>query len=254
MTYDIKHISHSQKVMNYSSSQNRSDTTRLLEQEIILIEEELRNVETAIRGFESQIQARYHNEIMRIRELASRYKKQKLLKKEKRLDQKKRGKNYRESIHLKKNMSSAQVIFAPVTDDIKEIKKLYREAVLKVHPDKFANHTDEISKRSQELTIQLIDIYQSGDLKELKTLYHHIMSGNAMSENLSDLTMVPDPLAMREYLIKKKDELTCELNRAKGSRLYEVLTTYNEPSMFIDELAAQLTIRIRQLERRTRCR
>jgi hypothetical protein len=74
-----------------------------------------------------------------------------------------------------------------------------------------------------------------------------------MSENLSDETNVPDPLAMREYLIKKRDDLIGELNRAKGSRLYEVLTTYNEPSKFIDELAAQLIIRIKQLERRTRC-
>jgi hypothetical protein len=253
MTPDIKHISHSQFVVSDSSSQTSNDTTRLLEQEILLIEEELRNIEFKIRGFESQIQARYHNEIVRIRELASRYKKQKLLKKEKRLDQKKRGKNYREPTSLKKQMTPAQVISAPDTDDIKEIKKLYREAVLKVHPDKFANHNDEISKRSQELTIQLIDIYQSGDLKELKTLYHHIMSGNAMSENLSDETNVPDPLAMREYLIKKRDDLIGELNRAKGSRLYEVLTTYNEPSKFIDELAAQLIIRIKQLERRTRC-
>lgn len=228
------------------------DAIRGLELEIVSIEKELRDVECRMRTLESQIQARYHSEIVRIRELASIYKKQKFAKKEKRLEQKKRGKNYQEPTGLKKNKNTAQVPPAPDSNDTQELKKLYREAVLQVHPDKFVNHTDEISKRSQDLTIQLIDIYQSGDLEELKTMYHHIMSGNAMSNNLSDNTSVPDPQAMRDYLIKKRNDLIAALNEAKDSRIYKVLITYDDPIKFIDELAAQLLIRIGQLERRTR--
>lgn len=225
---------------------------RGLELEIANLEKELKDNEFRMRSLELQIQARYHSEIIRIRELAKVYKKQKNEKKEKRLEQKKRGKNYQQPTGLKKSKNTEHVSSTPDSEDAQELKKLYREAVIHVHPDKFVNHTDEMGKRSQNLTIELIDIYQSGDLEALKTMYHHIMSGNAMSKDQSDKTSVPDPQAMRDYLIKKRDDLTAALNETKTSRIYEVLSTYDDPQKFIDELAVQLLLRIEQLKRRTR--
>jgi hypothetical protein len=235
-----------------SAGSHGDDTIRGLELEIASIEKELRDVECRIRTLQSEIQARYHHEIVLIRELASVYKKKKLAKKEKRLEQKKRGKNYQPPQGLKKSKNTTGVTSALESSDTQELKRLYREAVLQVHPDKFVNHTDEISKRSQDLTIELIDTYQSGDLEELKAIYHHIMSGNAMSSDQSDKKSVPDPKAMHSYLIKKRNDLITELNEVKQSRIFEVLSTYDDPKKFIDELAVQLLIRIRQLERRTR--
>jgi hypothetical protein len=229
-------------------------TIRALKLEIISMKQNLLDVESRVRDLESQIQVRYHAEIVRIRDLALLYKKQKVLKKEKRLDQKKRGKNYREPTCLVKEKSTQYSAVISNSNDVQERKKMYREAVLQVHPDKFANHPDEVSKRSENLTIKLIDIYQSGDYEELKQIYHYIMSGNAMSTDIIDNTNLPDPQAMLDYLIKKRDNLMIEMNKAKKSRIYEVLTTYDEPHKFIDELAVQFLIRIRQLERRTRSR
>jgi hypothetical protein len=237
------------------TSDARSDNSiHRIELEIVSIEKELKDVECRIRVLESQIQARYHSEIVRIRELAKIYKIQKNAKKEKRLEQKKRGKNFQQPTGLKKSKNTEHVLSTPDSNDAHELKRLYREAVLQVHPDKFVNRTDEIGKRSQNLTIELIDIYQSGDLGALKHIYHHIMSGNAMSMDHSDKSSVPDPQAMRDYLIKKRDDLIAMLKKTKDSRIYQVLLTYDDPMKFIDELAVQLLLRIEQLKRRTRPR
>lgn len=244
--------SNSTEVADVSDSCN-DETIRRLEQDIVFLEKELQEIEQRIHTMELQIQCRFRTELSRIRELASIYKKQKLAKKEKRREQKKRGKNYREPTGLK--ISTDTMPAAAVSDvtDRQEMKKLYREAVLLVHPDKFVNESEEKCKRSEELTVQLIDIYQSGNIEELRHIYHHIVSGNAMDYGTDQTkSFIPDPKAMHAYLKKKKDNLSAALSEAMQSRIYEVLTTYDQPLKFIDELALQITIRISQLERRTR--
>src|SRR4030066_1470 len=100
-----------------------------------------------------------------------------MTKKEKRFAQKKKGKNF-------KNLDGLKVIAKSNTniaseDDQKEKKRLYREAMLFVHPDKFSMHDEKIDLAT-EVTTKLIQIYQTGNLAELQIFHTHIFSGNAM--------------------------------------------------------------------------
>jgi hypothetical protein len=240
------------KSLSHSSPSSGNESLAKLELEIALFEEELKAAELKVRTIKSQIQSRYHSEIERIHELYSLYKNQKRQKKEKRLEQKKRGKNYKEPTGLKKVSKDQTTGTTNTPDTSHELKKLYREAVVQVHPDKFINHSDQISKRSLELTIQLIDIYQSGNLEKLKQAHSHIMSGNAMAGDLEDKSKVPDPKAMKEYLVQKRNALITDLKKVKESYFYQVVTTSDNLSEFIDNMSTQFYLRIQQLERRTR--
>ncbi len=247
-----KNVNSPIKSLSPSSHERDNQSIAKLEQEIASFEEELRAAESKVRNIKSQIQARYQSEITRIHELYSLYKNLKRQKKEKRLEQKKRGKNYKEPSGLKKNMKALPSDSTGGPDSLHELKKLYREAVVQVHPDKFINHPDQISKRSLDLTIQLIDIYQSGNLEKLKLAHRHIMSGYAMAGFNEDISKAPDPVAMKEYLIQKRDTLIRELTKVKESYFYQIVTTTDNLSEFIDNMAPQFHLRIRQLERRTR--
>ncbi len=223
----------------------------LLHKEIESLKNQLNGINHRIRNIEIQIQCRYSVEISRIRELGSLYKQQKKAKKEKRQEQKRRGKNYIEPKGLKNiPRSSSDNKKAETTNE--DLRRLYREAMLKVHPDKFATDTKEMHRRSQELTVQLIDIYQSGDIEQLMSFYNHIMSGNAIASGLCEPDNIPDPVSMKAYLLKEKATLCNSLDKIKNSRLYEVLEAYDTPKKFIDELSGQFQLRIQQLERRTR--
>ncbi len=225
------------------------DSNDSIEKEISVLEKELKDIDTGIRILQAQIQSRYRSEISRIQTLTSLHKSQRKQKHEKRLEQKKRGKNYKEPQRRQDDTSRQKsTVHNP---DHHVIKQLYREAIVQVHPDKFVNEPEEKSKRSQELTIQLIDIYQKGDLEQLKLFHRYILSGSAM-ETVHDTGF--DSHTKKELLEKKRSDLLQAITEAKQSRFYEVITTYTDPLKFIDELSAYFLQRIVQLEKRTRVR
>ncbi|MGE5671182.1 MAG: hypothetical protein ACM31E_07040 [Fibrobacterota bacterium] len=223
------------------------DSFDKIEKEISVLEKELREIDAGIRSFQTQIHNRYRSEIARIHELSGLHKSQRKLKQEKRRDQKKRGKNYIEPPPPESNNSPKK--HSRQHPDSHVIKQLYREAIVQVHPDKYVNEPEEKSKRSQELTIQLIDIYQKGDLEQLKLFHRYILSGSAMSTS-PDTGF--DSQAKQELLEKKRSDLLQAITEAKQSRFYEVITTYTNPLKFIDELSGYFSQRIIQLEKRTR--
>jgi hypothetical protein len=63
-----------------------------------------------------------------------------------------------------------------------------------------------------------------------------------------------DSHAKQELLEKKRSDLLQAITEAKQSRFYEVITTYDDPLRFIDELSGYFSQRIVQLEKRTRVR
>jgi superfamily II RNA helicase len=228
------------------------ESLRALEQEIASGEAELQQLQGRMRALQAQIHHRYHGEIERIRELSELHKAQQRAKKDKRREQKKRGKNYREPTGVLNTKAASLSVQSPGATEATERKKLYREAIVQVHPDKFVNQSSSMNARSEELTIALIDIYQSGNLDKLRLMHRLIMSGNALTPGEEGKAGGGDPHAVHCYLVGKRDELREALANARQSRIYEVLTTYSDPLTFLDELSAQFTLRIQQLERRTR--
>lgn len=225
------------------------DSNDNIEKEISALEKELQDIDTGIRILQAQIQSRYQHEISRIHALTSLHKSQRKQKHEKRIEQKKKGKNYKEPQRRQDDTPyKKSTVHNP---DHYVIKQLYREAIVQVHPDKFVNEPEEKSKRSQELTIQLIDIYQKGDLEQLKLFHRYILSGSAMGMVHGT---VFDSHAKKELLEKKRSDLLQAITEAKQSRFYEVITTYTDPLKFIDELSTYFSQRIVQLEKRTRVR
>jgi hypothetical protein len=241
------HTNKKQSVPMQGANLSHSVSFDKLEKEISALEKELQKIDTGIRSLQVQIHSRYRSEISRIHELGDLHKSQRKQKQEKRRDQKKRGKNYIEPPPDNKLQQKR----SPKNPDSHVIKQLYREAIVQVHPDKFVNEPEEKSKRSRDLTIQLIDIYQKGDLEQLKLFHRYILSGSAMA-SAHDTGF--DSHAKQELLEKKRNDLLQAITEAKQSRFYEVITTYDDPLTFIDELSDYFSQRIVQLEKRTRVR
>jgi len=233
------------------SSTSDPNELHSLEVEIKTLEAQLTEAERLVNIFQAQIRSHLHSEIRRVNELTDLYKQQKRDKKAKRLEQKKRGKNYKEPKAVLKP-GSTKTTTSPDPNEQQELKRLYKEAIVHVHPDKFANDDARINEQANTLTVQLNAIYQGGDLQELKDFHEHILSGNAMAHIPYQPSTIVDPEALGTYLRKKRDELAQQLETLKQMHLYTVLKTYAEPLVFIDELRSQFTERIQQLQKRTR--
>ncbi|HEY9220721.1 MAG TPA: hypothetical protein VIO43_03990 [Lutibacter sp.] len=218
----------------------------LLKAKINLLQQELNNIEQKIIAFEAILRSHLTNEIIEEQELTVLYKKVQLAKKDKRFAQKKKGKNFKDleglKVISKNNVNATNVV------NQKEKKRLYREAMLFVHPDKFSMHHEKIDLAT-EVTTKLIEIYQTGNLAELQIFHTHIFSGNAMMHfpEFSEKTAKDDA-----YLQNKLLKLEKQLHAAKNKHTYKVLTEYENPLTFIDELKEYYQDRIFKLKKRTR--
>lgn len=237
-----------------NNQQNSADDpVSNLQKEIAELEANLEKVSRELGAFEAKIHARLDKQIARIRELFELYKKQKREKKAKRLEQKKRGKNYKEPKQVVHHSEPEGSRLALSLDEQRELKRLYKEAVVQVHPDKFiqAGEHDKI-QRANAVTAQLNGIYKRGDLEELINFYQYIISGNAVFETTVSLEPVVDPRVRLETLKRKKEALLEQLQHLRSSYTYTVLTSYENPLSFIDELEIQFQERILKLEKRTK--
>lgn len=136
-------------------------------------------------------------------------------------------------------------------EDQKEIKRLYREAMLHVHPDKFSMEEEKIDLAT-EITGKLISIYQSGNLLELQMIHRHITNGNAMNQMQESATSNTKIATSDTYLKREKEKLEALLLAAKNKHSYKVLSEYADPLTFIDELKIFYADKIEKLRRRTR--
>jgi len=220
----------------------------LLKAKIKVLQQELNDIEQKTTAFEAILRLNLTNELIEEQELTVLYKKVQLAKKEKRFAQKRKGKNFKDLKGLK--MIAKSSLPAISDDDQKEKKRLYREAMLFVHPDKFSMHHEKIDLAT-EVTTKLIEIYQNGNLAELQIFHTHIFSGNAMLQFPinSEINAVA---SVDTYLQNELEKLEKQMQLAKNKHTYKVLTEYENPLTFIDELKEYYQDRIYKLKKRTR--
>ncbi|RJE74572.1 hypothetical protein [Reichenbachiella sp. MSK19-1] len=220
---------------------------RLLQQEIQSLKAVLDEVEGKTVSFEAMLRQRLGELLIEEQELTVLYKQQKLAKKEKRLAQKRKGKNYAAPQGLVRSENSKKEML-PVQHQ--EHKRLYREAMLQVHPDKYAMREDATDVAT-ELTTQLIAIYQSGDLKELQA-FHAFVMGGEVPVAAERIPVLKQPLSTLTLLRREKTRLEEQLDSAKDQHLYQIWISYTDPMAFVEELEAYYRDRIAKLRRRTR--
>lgn len=220
-----------------------------LKDQIEALRKELELIEQKTNAFENILRTSLADEIIEEQELRILYKKLQLAKKEKRKEQKRRGKNYRETIGIQKVIRQEKPVCK--LNEQKEMKRLYREAMLQVHPDKFSMQEDKI-ELATEVSSKLIDIYQTGNLNELRLYHAHIFSGNALNCQVDAEPMGTKIIPPDLYLKQEKEQLEALLVAAKNRHSYKVLTEYPDPLLFIDELKFYYADKIAKLKKCTR--
>ncbi len=220
-----------------------------LEAHIQTLQKDLDQIQEETTAFENTLRTHLSDLIIESKELTILYKQLKKQKKAKRLEQKKRGKNYIEPPGIKR---PPKVDKSTITDEEqKEKKRLYREAIFHVHPDKFSMN-DADSDVATEITTRLIEIYHNGSLETLQAYHAHIFNGSTHIK-LDQITVSKIQTSdTANYLVQEKERLQKELELAKNQHLYKVLKEYDNPLTFVDELKEYYEDRIFKMRKRTR--
>ncbi len=229
---------------------NQPEEQLKLKAQIQVLEDELIVVKNETEQFEAKIRSILIDMIIEEQELSDLYRRMQKAKKKKRLEQKKRGKNYKEPNGIK--LISEENNATPNSkEDTKELKRLYREAMLQVHPDKFSMNENKLDLAT-EITSKLIEIYRSENLKELQLFHAHIFSGNALQQEFNATTGTLNPVSEDLYLKHQKETLEQKLAVARNRPTYCVLKDYQNPMHFADELKDYYEDRLFKLRKRTR--
>lgn len=218
-----------------------------LKKRIAELKNDLFLVEEQTRVFELKLRLALENELIEVQELTVLYKKWQKFKKEKRLAQKQKGKNFEASTKPKiveKNL----IQLLQKANEQKEKKKWYREAMLCVHPDTFSMDDANLDAAT-ETTSKLIEIYKNGTLEELKAFHAFVVKGHFLEASNKDNLGDDQTTA---YLQIELNKLIVLLKQAKEKHTYIVLCTYKNPMTFLDELKAYYDDRIFKLKKRTR--
>lgn len=204
----------------------------------------LNTLELKINTFENILRNHLEDAIIEEQELSVLYKQQKKAKKEKRNLQKTKGKKFKEGVISITNESKKTNINN--LPEEKEKKRLYREAMLYVHPDKFSTEIDKLEVAT-EVTTKLIEIYSSSDLKTLKAFHKHILAGS-----IFNTTSIVKNDEKSNYLLLEIEKTEQQIATIKNKHTYKVLEEYTNPMTFLDELKAYYDDRLFKLRKRTR--
>lgn len=224
-----------------------TDQKEFLEQ-IQVLRKELEEIHKKIREFEALLRSHVSDMIVEAQELYILYNQIKKAKKANRLEQKKRGKNYKEPKGIQAITKKEKSVIP--LEEQKEKKKLYREAMLHVHPDKF-HLSEQETETATEITSKLIEIYKTGSLETLQAYHAHIFEGNT-NIVLEDSASKIEVLSKDTYLLQEIDQLEKDIELAKNYHLYKVITEYENPLTFVEELKDYYEDKISKLKKRTR--
>lgn len=206
---------------------------------------QIHQIEVKVDEFEDFLRIELQNEIIEVQELTIIYKNLQKEKKQKRLIQKKKGKNYQET----KTLPLVVKVISPEEKTSNQQKKtLYREAMLYVHPDRFSRDQEE-EILATEITTKLIEVYKNGSLGDLQKLHSEITVQKELSKINISKTKELDTL---DTLKLKKEDLQKKLTLLQKRHTYVVLSTYENPKEYLLELKEYYTDRLLKLKKRTR--
>lgn len=223
----------------------------LLEQDIFAVDQEVIRTQNQLEVFKDKLRTRFIEEIVEEQELSDLYRQKQKEKKAKRKIQKQKGKNYQEpepGLEKSKNHPEEEEGELISFDSEADKKKLYRECMLLVHPDNFCMQ-EEKEELANELTSELIKIYKTGTVKELRNFKAHILVGNTnlakdepQGENSEKFTHLEATLTANRK----------ELEQLKSVHLYKVITEYTNPEDYFKELDLYFKDRLAKLRKRLR--
>jgi hypothetical protein len=236
-----------------NGTQSDRDVISSIQSKIEQLEQELIHIKQQLRPIQNLIHQQLQQEIQQLARLSELHKKYQIDKKSKRKEQKQRGKNYKKpepGIQILKPQASLNTKNGSTNP---ELKKLFREAIVKIHPDKINHKSEAITlQKATDLTAQLNQLYKNGDLDDLKLFYSTISQEFTISGKISTDDNIQSLTQHKNLLLKKQQKLITELDAIKTTRLFYCLSEEIQTIEFIENIRETLFAKIKKLERRTR--
>lgn len=129
-----------------------------------------------------------------------------------------------------------------------DLKKSYREASMKCHPDKFINDPAKM-ELAQKVFISLTEAYKSNDLAKVNSILNDLDSGII---NINDIiqTNKKDVIKMQIASIKQKiSQANSDLHDLKTSETFKIIKDNMDISIYLSDMKNKLDFELEMLQK-----
>ena len=130
-------------------------------------------------------------------------------------------------------------------DDLRELKRLYRQASQKCHPDKVGETDREHANR---LFVQLQTAYQRNDLGGVRAIHAAVREGNLFVDRSVTLTETESLGHAIAVLRHEVDQIAAAIHQLRRTETYQTLKDLEDWDGYFAEQEKRLTASIRELE------
>lgn len=223
---------------------------RKIEAEISELEAEKTEVQGVIERFTLQVQQRLGYLILKRSEIETELAKRLAEQTKRRSDREKyeqKKEEFEEKFASYERDKDKKIATLTEEEEI-SIKRMHREAVMIIHPDRFFDQP-EMEAKANEMTAKLNEAYKNNDIEAVRQIWQAIKDGTLFG---ADVFRIDDVNKLEEILKTLEQKLSLliqELNLLKQEEFYRIGL---EPSIWEDYLsktAAQVVANIDALEK-----
>jgi phosphatidylserine/phosphatidylglycerophosphate/cardiolipin synthase-like enzyme len=219
--------------------------------EIASLTEEKNSLELQIQQLELNAAAQTHELMLRLKEIQMKIAEKKATLTRKKQDLQHAQEKQQEFFAYQQNYQQQhQQAPSPTLDssDQELLRKLYREACMLAHPDRFADDPQK-AKEAQQIMQELLAARQRNDLQTIQNILQKLKDQTAF---LSDIDSIQNPDALHtilKRLLEQKEQLQLQIEQLKNTDSYRILLQYPDPNQYFELLKQQLQTQIKILEK-----
>jgi hypothetical protein len=132
-------------------------------------------------------------------------------------------------------------------DDVKVLKKAYREASLKCHPDKFVGDPEKMRK-AEAIFVELSQAYKSNDIARVEAILEGLNSG-VLNDNFNSTNNKSETI--RISIVETNNKISSAiilLEKLKESNTYKILENNLDSAIYLEEMKLKLEFEAQTLK------
>jgi hypothetical protein len=148
------------------------------------------------------------------------------------------------------SIAKAQAFKSPelAEDVLKEMSRLYRETLFKIHPDRYDNDPEKRPIVTR-LTQELIEAYKMHDFETVKAIWEKVQKGWIFMDDMLQSTNFNALSELLNRLLSKKQKLEMDVINWKNNSIVQAVETYADFNEYIIVNREQLHKNIEQLKK-----
>lgn len=227
---------------------------RALEQDVALLEEQKSGMVSKLELLGNQLRRYLGALLIRYSELEAELAARKAHKTESKIDQIEYEQAQQRAEQTRNRVSESEKNRIPeLNEDVqKEMKRMYREAAMLAHPDRFAGNAAK-EQEATRLMAELSKAYQNNDVERVRQLWESLRNGTAFSMELDEIDDIERLEQIRDRLFAKIELLKSEIESLQKSDDWQTYTQHADNlTAYFDKVKVDLELRISVLEKQLR--